>query len=125
MELRVYNAKPLISVFYKNSSAEPEPFNIPNCGIQCSLDDMFSLYNDVLPIDWSAECRLSMLSMTYEEADVGYAMGILITYKQNFIYTVIMNVCFIFRNSYCYSKCTVGNNFNISVNSLLSQKKLF
>lgn len=36
---------------------------------------MFDLYSDVLPKDWHAECKISMLMMTYEEANIGYSMG--------------------------------------------------
>lgn len=78
LELRISEEKPYISVFYKNSTDEPNPLEIPGCGISCPLDKMYELYKDILPEDWKSECKLSMLSMTYEEANLGNAMGILV-----------------------------------------------
>lgn len=76
MELRVDdNNTPLVSVFYRNTTAEPEPLYIPGCGISCPLTKMNKLYQDVLPEDWHAECQRSTLTMTYEEANLGVATG--------------------------------------------------
>lgn len=67
--------QPMISISYKNSSADAIPLYIPNCGLSCPLKKMFLLYEDILPVDWEAECKLSTLMMTYEEANMGLAMG--------------------------------------------------
>ncbi|XP_017874714.1 PREDICTED: prostatic acid phosphatase [Drosophila arizonae] len=78
-ELRVDdNDAPFVSVFYKNTTAEPLPLDIPGCGVSCPLVKMFQLYDDVLPENWADECKRSTLTMTYEEANLGAATGILI-----------------------------------------------
>lgn len=59
-----------VSVFYKNTSAEPEPMNIPNCGMRCPLSQTFKVYEDILPENWERECQVSFLSLTYVEADI-------------------------------------------------------
>ncbi|XP_055849783.1 prostatic acid phosphatase [Episyrphus balteatus] len=79
LELRIDDQKkPYVSIFYKNTPDEPKPLEIPGCGTSCPLDRMYELYKDILPEDWTSECKLSMLSMTYEEANLGNAMGILV-----------------------------------------------
>ncbi|XP_023166403.2 prostatic acid phosphatase [Drosophila hydei] len=79
LELRVDDKDtPFVSVFYKNTTAEPLPMNIPGCGISCPLAKMFELYEEVLPENWVDECKRSTLTMTYEEANLGAATGILI-----------------------------------------------
>lgn len=79
LELRIDDEnRPYVSVFYKNSPDEPKPLEIPGCGTSCPLDRMYQLYKDIIPEDWATECKLSMLSMTYEEANLGNAMGILV-----------------------------------------------
>uniref|UniRef100_A0A1L8DYR1 acid phosphatase n=2 Tax=Nyssomyia neivai TaxID=330878 RepID=A0A1L8DYR1_9DIPT len=70
LEMRLIDEKPYISVFYKNTTAEPEPMNIPRCGKSCPLDKMFSLYNDALPTDWEDECKLPLMTMSYEEMEI-------------------------------------------------------
>lgn len=75
MELRLQNNQEMVQVFYKNTTDTPAPLYIPNCGTSCPLHLMYSLYNDVLPGDFDDECRLSLLSMTYEEAELSSAMG--------------------------------------------------
>uniref|UniRef100_A0A1B0CSJ6 Uncharacterized protein n=1 Tax=Lutzomyia longipalpis TaxID=7200 RepID=A0A1B0CSJ6_LUTLO len=67
LEMRLIDEKPYISVFYKNTTAEPEAMNIPRCGPSCPLDKMFTLYKDLLPTDWEAECKLPLMTMSYEE----------------------------------------------------------
>lgn len=74
LELRLINKKPYVSVFYKNTTEEPQAMYLPKCGTSCALDKMYQLYEDVLPKDLEAECRLSMLSMTYDEADLQPAL---------------------------------------------------
>eukprot|EP00099_Drosophila_melanogaster_P015999 NP_524917.1 acid phosphatase 1, isoform A [Drosophila melanogaster] len=79
MELRVDETNtPLVSIFYKNTTAEPLPLDIPGCGPSCPLTKLMNIYEDVLPVDWERECKLSTMMMTYEEANLGTATGILI-----------------------------------------------
>ncbi|XP_033162482.1 prostatic acid phosphatase isoform X1 [Drosophila mauritiana] len=79
MELRVDETNtPLVSIFYKNTTAEPLPLDIPGCGPSCPLAKLVNIYEDVLPVDWERECKLSTMMMTYEEANLGTATGILI-----------------------------------------------
>lgn len=59
MEMRIDNKIPLISVFYKTTTDEPKPLDIPNCGIQCPLAKMYELYGDVIPDNWDSECDVS------------------------------------------------------------------
>jgi lysosomal acid phosphatase len=75
IELHLIDQRPYISVFYKNTSAEPEAMYIPNCGQRCPLDKMFELYEAVLPVDWEQECQLSMLSMPYVDVDFDATLG--------------------------------------------------
>lgn len=76
LELRVDDRNtPLVSVFYRNTTAEPQPLHIPGCGPSCPLNKMIDLYYDVLPEDWQAECQRSTLTMTYGEANLGVATG--------------------------------------------------
>lgn len=56
LELREFQNKPYVSVFYKNSTAEPTLFEIPGCGVACPLSQMFEIYKDVIPGDWDSEC---------------------------------------------------------------------
>ncbi|XP_037947770.1 prostatic acid phosphatase-like [Teleopsis dalmanni] len=81
IELRVDDQrKPFVSVLYKNSTTDMEPYllNLPGCGTECPLEKMFSLYKDIIPDNWKEECKLSALLLDYEEANVGVAMGILV-----------------------------------------------
>lgn len=79
LELRVHNGVPMVQLFYKNTTdASPtalQPLAIPRCGTSCALSRMYELYEPVLPGDFEEECRLSMLMMTYEDADLNHAMG--------------------------------------------------
>lgn len=65
--------KPYISVFYKNTTAEPSALHIPDCGVACPLDNMFVLYNDILPINWEKECQ--MLMFEYQGKNMATAIG--------------------------------------------------
>ncbi|XP_026831711.1 prostatic acid phosphatase isoform X2 [Drosophila erecta] len=79
MELRVDETNtPLVSIFYKNTTAEPLPLDIPGCGPSCPLAKLLNIYQDVLPVDWVRECKVSTMMMTYEEANLTTATGILI-----------------------------------------------
>lgn len=75
VELRLLNNVPMVQVFYKNTTAAPMLMSIPRCGDSCPLTKMFELYQAVLPGSFEDECRMSMLAMTYEEADLNHAMG--------------------------------------------------
>jgi lysosomal acid phosphatase len=62
-ELREYSDGHRVQVFYKNTTAEPKPLDLPGCGTSCPLDKMFELYKTVLPVHWADECTLSLLQM--------------------------------------------------------------
>ncbi|XP_031616331.1 lysosomal acid phosphatase-like [Contarinia nasturtii] len=49
-----------IQIFYRKSDEEILlPLNIPNCGEKCSLDQLYKLYNDIIPDrDHDTECSL-------------------------------------------------------------------
>ncbi|XP_031628603.1 prostatic acid phosphatase-like [Contarinia nasturtii] len=49
-----------IQIFYRKSDEEILlPLNIPNCGEKCPLDQLYKLYNDIIPDrDHDTECRL-------------------------------------------------------------------
>ncbi|XP_055614005.1 prostatic acid phosphatase [Uranotaenia lowii] len=67
---RSSSGAPYVSVFYKNTTAEPQALVIPNCGQRCPLEQMFKVYADILPDDWKRECQISFLSLAYMEADI-------------------------------------------------------
>ncbi|XP_031627083.1 prostatic acid phosphatase-like isoform X2 [Contarinia nasturtii] len=50
-----------IQIFYRKSEEEILlPLNIPNCGEKCSLNQLYNLYNDIIPDhDHDTECRLT------------------------------------------------------------------
>uniref|UniRef100_A0A182K0N3 acid phosphatase n=1 Tax=Anopheles christyi TaxID=43041 RepID=A0A182K0N3_9DIPT len=62
-----------VEIFYKNTTAEPFQLAVPECGGRCTLDRMFEIYDSIMPQDWEAECKLSLLSMSYVEADLNSA----------------------------------------------------
>ncbi|XP_053680099.1 prostatic acid phosphatase [Anopheles nili] len=66
-----------VQIFYKNTTAEPLQLVIPGCGSSCSLDKMFEIYDSILPKDWDSECQLSLLSMSYVEADLNSTSSLL------------------------------------------------
>ncbi|XP_035775873.1 prostatic acid phosphatase-like [Anopheles albimanus] len=68
---------PYVQVFYKNTTNEPFLLPIPGCGERCPLDEMFKIYDDILPKNWDSECELSLLSMSYVEADLHSTTGVL------------------------------------------------
>lgn len=67
-ELRSYSDGYRVQVFYKNTTAEPEPLNLPGCGPSCPLDKMFEIYKGVIPVSWEKECALSLLQMPLAES---------------------------------------------------------
>lgn len=71
-ELRKIGLNYFVQIFYKNTTNENlEPLSFPGCGSLCPLKKVAELYENVLPGDFETECRISMLSMTYEEANFG------------------------------------------------------
>ncbi|XP_031639880.1 testicular acid phosphatase homolog, partial [Contarinia nasturtii] len=50
-----------IQIFFRKSNEEILlPLNIPNCGEKCTLDQLYNLYNDIIPDrDHDTECRLT------------------------------------------------------------------
>lgn len=64
LEMRIANKKPLISIFYKTTLEDPEPLEIPDCGIQCPLSKMYELYADVIPDNWDSECDIQSFSFS-------------------------------------------------------------
>lgn len=48
---------------------------IPNCGISCPLEKLYQIYSAIIPGDFEDECRLSILTMTYEDAEINASMG--------------------------------------------------
>lgn len=69
--------QPYVEIFYKNTTAEPFQLAFPGCGVQCPLDKMFEIYDSIMPKDWEAECQLSLLSMSYVEADLNSASSLI------------------------------------------------
>lgn len=69
--------EPYVSVYYKNSTEEPEPMSIPNCGKHCPLSKMFAVYRDILPGNWKRECQVSFLSLTYVEAEMSSSASVI------------------------------------------------
>ncbi|XP_062559756.1 testicular acid phosphatase homolog [Armigeres subalbatus] len=60
LELRIPKSgdSPYVSIYYKDSSGNPEPLDIPKCGQRCPLERMFDLYKDIIPSDWDRECEI-------------------------------------------------------------------
>jgi len=67
-ELREFKDGYRVQVFYKNTTEEPEPLDLPNCGTSCPLEKMFEVYKSVLPVNWEDECQLSLLQMPLIES---------------------------------------------------------
>ncbi|XP_065372417.1 prostatic acid phosphatase isoform X3 [Calliphora vicina] len=101
LELRLDDKlQPYVSIFYKNTTAEPVPLFIPDCGVACPLNKMFTIYSDILPKDWESECKLSTLMMTYEEANIGTAMGILVAIITIMLFLSYVVMIYYRRRSY-------------------------
>lgn len=97
IELRRINKTGYVSIFYKNTTAEPQPMYIPNCGTSCPLKTMRELYNDVIPDDWETECKMSMLSMTYEDANLQPALVVILCVALSILLVLMLLSCI---NSY-------------------------
>lgn len=86
-----------IQLFYKNSTNENlVPLNIPNCGQKCSLEKFRRIYEEIIPINgFENECKLSMLSMTYEELDFrgidGGKFAVLLLSLYSFFFRLAIN----------------------------------
>lgn len=66
---------PMVQIFYKNTTEDPRAMYIPNCGISCPLEKLYRIYNDIIPGNFDEECRLSILTMTYEDAEMNASLG--------------------------------------------------
>lgn len=51
-----------VQIFYKNTTSEQlTPMNIPRCGPKCTLSQLNTIYEAILPTrDFDTECRMSM-----------------------------------------------------------------
>ncbi|XP_037029743.1 prostatic acid phosphatase-like [Bradysia coprophila] len=78
LELRLKDDVPMVQIFYKNSTNDPHPMYIPHCGISCPLEKLYQIYDAIIPGRFEDECRLSILTMTYEDAEINASMGFLI-----------------------------------------------
>lgn len=56
LELREYQNNYYVSVYYKNTTAEPILLTIPGCSVSCPLNHVYEIYAGVLPNDWDSEC---------------------------------------------------------------------
>lgn len=59
-ELYTSESGPYVKLFYKESiEKEAQLLEIPECGVKCSLNDLYKLYWDILPTkSFEAECKL-------------------------------------------------------------------
>lgn len=59
-ELYTSDIGPYVKLFYKDSvEKEAQLLEIPECGVKCSLNDLYKLYWDILPTkSFEAECTL-------------------------------------------------------------------
>ncbi|XP_046617069.1 prostatic acid phosphatase-like [Neodiprion virginianus] len=59
VELRVNSLKQyIVTISYKNTSAEPRLLTLPGCEVACPLGKFVELTNDMIPKDWAKECLL-------------------------------------------------------------------
>ncbi|XP_015117780.1 uncharacterized protein LOC107041654 [Diachasma alloeum] len=59
MELRLNSKKQhVVTISYKNSSAEPTLLTLPGCTPACPLSQFVNLTKDVIPEDWDKECSI-------------------------------------------------------------------
>ena len=48
-----------IQIFYRRFEEEAlVPLNLPRCGLKCSIEQFYEKYNDIIPNDFSSECKL-------------------------------------------------------------------
>ncbi|KAJ6647741.1 Lysosomal acid phosphatase [Pseudolycoriella hygida] len=48
-----------IQIFYRSLEEEyPQPLNIPECGVKCTIRQFYDLYHDIIPGDFDTECRI-------------------------------------------------------------------
>ncbi|XP_053683836.1 prostatic acid phosphatase-like [Sabethes cyaneus] len=79
LELRQANEsdEAYVSIYYKNTTAEPQALKIPNCGTRCPLSRLYEVYSDILPDNWQHECQVPFLSLTYVEADMQSSISLI------------------------------------------------
>ena len=62
-ELYRRGTKFYVQIFYRKFEFEDvEPMEIPACGKECSLDDLYKLYADILPTDsetYESLCKIT------------------------------------------------------------------
>lgn len=64
VELRTFENKSYIEVYYKNTTENPPPGKllpllIPQCGYSCPLQKMYKLFSNVIPQnDFQTECTI-------------------------------------------------------------------
>ncbi|XP_066905315.1 uncharacterized protein [Halyomorpha halys] len=74
VELRKKNEQFYVSVFYKNSTAEPSLLTIPGCTSSCPLDYFETLLTDVIPKNWDAECKTLVRKPIFDQPIPGTKM---------------------------------------------------
>lgn len=65
-------------MFYKNNpKAKVKALDIPNCGIKCALNDLYRLYDVIIPkLDYNTECKLRDGELLPAEGNPeGYALA--------------------------------------------------
>lgn len=60
-ELYHNDENPYVQIYYRNSTEEKiPPFEIPKCGIKCSLNKLYEVYAEILPTrSFDEECKLN------------------------------------------------------------------
>lgn len=97
-ELYEQNGNHYVQIFYKNTTDENiPPLYIPDCGQKCPLEKFSEIYKSIIPtLDFEAECRLSLFSLTYEEAEFSPYQSSKCSYpnvpKINSIYIIIYSI---------------------------------
>lgn len=69
-ELRQHSKHFEVQIFYKNTTAEPKPLHIPECGTSCPLGKTFDIYKNLLPLNWDEECQVSIF--TNDDDSISY-----------------------------------------------------
>ncbi|XP_054734328.1 prostatic acid phosphatase [Anastrepha obliqua] len=98
--------KPFVSIFYKNTTTEATLLSIPKCGVACPLEQLFEIYQDILPANWEQECKLSTMMMAYDDANIGLAMAILGTIICIMLLLSTIFLMYSRRRRYSYSAFT-------------------
>ncbi|XP_063984985.1 prostatic acid phosphatase-like isoform X1 [Diachasmimorpha longicaudata] len=96
IELR-QNAKSqfVVTISYKNSTAEPTLLTLPGCIPACPLSQFVKLTKDIIPEDWDKECLI-----TWETYGVDFSistiLGIMMFAILLLIFVVLLIVSFVF-----------------------------